>query len=62
VDLWTFLDLESRPRRVRGLGGQVHLDAEADQEQLDELHDKALNSSPVGHTLSRAIPLDVALA
>ena len=62
VDLRTFLGLESGHAGYDGLEVKVHWDADADREQLDELHDKVLNSSPVGHTLSRAIPLDVALA
>lgn len=62
VDLQAFLGLKSGHAGYGGLEVKVHLDADADRERLDELHDKVLNSSPVGHTLSRAIPLDVALA
>ena len=40
----------------------VHLDADATAEQLSALHDKVVATSPVGHTLSRAIPLTVTLS
>lgn len=41
---------------------KVNLDSDASPEQLTELHDKVIGTSPVGHTLSRAVAVDIALA
>lgn len=62
VDLGTFLGLKSDHAGYQGLQVTVHLDADATPQQLRDVHDKVINSSPVGHTINRAIPLDVALA
>ena len=40
----------------------VDLDSDADAEALQALHKKVTSTSPVGHTLSRAVPLDIRLA
>ncbi len=42
-------------------GPGVHLESEADDTEIAELHRKVLGSSPVGHTLSTPISLDVSL-
>lgn len=62
VDLGTFLGLKSGHAGYQGLQVKVHLDADATPQQVRDVHDKVINSSPVGHTINRAIPLDVALA
>ena len=40
----------------------VHLDADVPFEQLAELHEAVVASSPVGHTLQSAIPTTITLA
>ena len=39
----------------------VHVDSDAPEEALEALHAKVIGSSPVGHTLSRAIPVEFEL-
>lgn len=41
---------------------RVHIDADADEEALSELHARVVGTSPVGHTFVRPIPVDVELA
>jgi hypothetical protein len=40
----------------------VHLDTDADEAVVAELHTKVAASTPVGQTLSRAIPVQVSPA
>ncbi len=63
LDLHTFLGLD--PDGNAGysqLRVQVHLDSDATPQQLDDLHQTVVGTSPVGHTLSRAVPLAIELA
>lgn len=63
LDLHTFLGLN--PDGNAGYDAvrvAVHLDSDATPEQLAELHDRVVSTSPVGHTLSRAVPIAVHLA
>jgi uncharacterized OsmC-like protein len=62
IDLHTFLGLEDGHAGYTSIRAAVHLDADADPAQLEELHDKVLSTSPVGHTLSRPIAVSVQLA
>ena len=63
LDLHTFLGLNPDGNAgYQALRVAVHLDSDASPEQLTELHDKVVGTSPVGHTLCRAVPLDIALA
>lgn len=62
LDLHTFLGLADGNAGFESIRARVHLDADAEREQLDELHAKVTSTSPVGHTLGRAVPLDVDLA
>jgi hypothetical protein len=39
----------------------VDLESDASPEQLKQLHDKVVGSSPVGHTLSRGVQLRIDL-
>lgn len=62
LDLRTFLGLD--PDGNAGYSQirvQVHIDSDADPEALAELHDQVVATSPVGHTLTRSIPVDVRL-
>ena len=62
VDLHAFLGLRDGHAGFDDIRVTVHLDADATAEQLSGLHDKVVATSPVGHTLSRAIPLTFTLA
>jgi uncharacterized OsmC-like protein len=62
LDLHTFLGLRPGHAGYERLKVTVHLDADATNEQLDELHEKVVSTSPVGHTLGAAIPLRIELA
>jgi uncharacterized OsmC-like protein len=62
LDLHTFLGLADGNAGFDGVRVNVHLDTDADADAVRQLHDKVVSTSPVGHTLSRPIPLDVSLA
>lgn len=62
LDLHTFLGLKDGHAGYDHIRARVHLDADADPAAIEELHRKVLGSSPVGHTLSQPITLDVSLA
>ena len=62
LDLQSFLGLKPGHAGYGGLKVAVHLDSDATEEQLSALHDKVVNSSPVGHTLSNPVPLSIELA
>lgn len=62
LDLHTFLGLNPEGNAgFQAIRAQVHLDADATPEALAELHQRVVSTSPVGHTLGRAVPLDVRL-
>lgn len=61
LDLRTFLGLADGNAGYEAIRATVHLDADATQSQLAELHAKVTGTSPVGHTLSRAVPLQIHL-
>ena len=63
LDLHTFLGLAPDGNAgYDNISVRVHIDSDASAEQLAELHDKVVGTSPVGHTLSRAVPLKIDLA
>ncbi len=62
LDLQTFLGLKPGHAGYGGLSVKVHLDSDATDEQLAALHDKVVKTSPVGHTLSNPVPVNVELA
>lgn len=62
LDLHTFLGL--RPGGHAGFNDiavDVRLDADATPQQLTELHEHVLSTSPVGHTLRAAVPVTAAI-
>ena len=61
LDLHTFLGLRPGNAGYRTISAAVHLDTDATPEQIDDLHRSVVGTSPVGHTLSRAVPLSVDL-
>ena len=40
----------------------VKIDSDASPEAIQAVHDKVVGTSPVGHTLSRAVPVSIDLA
>ena len=59
IELSGDLDLKPGHAGYGGLSVKVHLDSDATEEQLAALHDKVVNSSPAGHTLSNPVPLNI---
>ncbi len=51
LDLHSFLGLKPGHAGFSNISAKVKLDGDASPEALQELHDKVINSSPVGHTL-----------
>jgi uncharacterized OsmC-like protein len=62
LDLHAFLGLRDGHAGFDDIRVAVHLDADAPEDELRALHDKVIGSSPVGHTLGRAVPLAIELA
>jgi uncharacterized OsmC-like protein len=62
LDLHTFLGLAPGNAGYSQIRATVHLDADAEPEKLAAIHEKVVSTSPVGHTLSRPVPLRVDLA
>jgi uncharacterized OsmC-like protein len=62
LDLHTFLGLKDGNAGYNNISVKVHIDSDASAEDLQALHDKVTNSSPVGHTLSRSVPVQIDLA
>lgn len=62
LDLHSFLGLKDGHAGFSGIKVNVNLESDASPETLRALHEKVIGTSPVGHTLSRAIPLEVKLA
>ncbi len=62
LDLHTFLGLNPDGNAgYEAIRVKVNLDSDATEEQRAELHAKVTGTSPVGHTLSRAVPLAIDL-
>jgi uncharacterized OsmC-like protein len=62
LDLHTFLGLASGNAGYSGITVKVNLDSDASPEEVQSLHEKVTKTSPVGHTLSRAVPVKIELA
>ena len=61
LDLHTFLGLKEGNAGYDNITVKVNIDTDASPEALQELHDKVSNTSPVGHTLGRVIPVKIEL-
>jgi len=62
LDLHTFLGLGPKADGHAGFSAirvTVHLDTDADDAAVAELHKKVAATSPVGQTLSKAIPVEI---
>jgi len=62
LDLHTFLGLADGNAGYSGITVKVKIDSDASAADLQALHDKVTNTSPVGHTLSRAVPVKIELS
>jgi uncharacterized OsmC-like protein len=61
LDLHTFLGLAERNAGFETITATVSIDSDADEDQVRALHDKVVSTSPVGHSLQRAIPVSIGL-
>ncbi|MFQ5522655.1 MAG: OsmC family protein [Acidimicrobiia bacterium] len=61
LDLHAFLGIEEGHAGFSSITAKVSIDCDASAEKLDELHRKVISTSPVGHTLAHAIPVNVEL-
>ena len=62
LDLHTFLGLAEGHAGYESITARVSIDSDAPIDQIEQLHRKVVSTSPVGHTLERAIPVSVLLA
>ena len=62
LDLHTFLGLAQGNAGYENISVKVKIDSDASPEAIQAVHDKVVGTSPVGHTLSRAVPVSIDLA
>lgn len=62
LDLHTFLGLTDGNAGYNNISVKVNIDSDASPEDLQTLHNKVTDTSPVGHTLSRSVPVQIDLA
>jgi uncharacterized OsmC-like protein len=62
LDLRTFLGLGTDNAGYNAINVTVDVSSDATDEQLARLHEHVVGTSPVGHTLSRAVPVNIELA
>jgi uncharacterized OsmC-like protein len=61
IDLHAFLGLGGGNAGYQSIRVKVDLQCDATAQQLRKLHETVVGTSPVGHTLSRAIPVQIEL-
>ncbi|WP_229053334.1 OsmC family protein [Aeromicrobium sp. Leaf350] len=61
LDLHVFLGLKEGHAGFDTIRAKVTLESSAPREQVEQLHARVLDSSPVGHTLRSAVPVDITL-
>ena len=62
LDLHTFLGLNPQGNAgYDNISVKVSIDSDASAEDLQALHEKVVGTSPVGHTLARAVPVSIDL-
>jgi uncharacterized OsmC-like protein len=61
IDLHTFLGLADGHAGFSAIRVAVHLDTDADEATVAELHRKVAATSPVGQTLSKPVPVEITL-
>jgi uncharacterized OsmC-like protein len=62
LDLHTFLGLKNENAGYEAIRVKVDITSDATDDRLQALHEKVTGSSPVGHTLSRPVPVQIDLA
>jgi len=62
LDLQAFLGLADGHAGFNSIVATVTIDSDASRDELEALHAKVSGSSPVGHTIAHAVPLDLVLA
>lgn len=62
LDLHTFLGLADGHAGFESVKASVAIDSDAPDDRIAELHSKVVATSPVGHTLSKSVPVSVELA
>lgn len=62
LDLHTFLGLKDGHAGFNNISVKVKIDSDATPQAIQALHDKVVGTSPVGHTLNRAVPVDIQIA
>lgn len=62
LDLHTFLGLADGHAGYETIKASVTIESSASADEIEELHRKVVSTSPVGHTLQRAIPVSIDLA
>lgn len=62
LDLHTFLGLAPGNAGYDNISVKVTIDSDASAEAIQALHEKVKETSPVGHTLSRLVPVAINLA
>ena len=62
LDLHAFLGLREGHAGFESISATVTIEADASDEAIEDLHQKVVSTSPVGHTLKQAIPLTVSLS
>ena len=63
LDLHTFLGLNAEGNAgYEAIRVNVHLESDATPEQLAELHETVVGTSPVGHSLRRSVPVNIEFA
>ncbi|MFT7836852.1 OsmC family protein [Saccharothrix sp. BKS2] len=62
VDLRVFLGLAEGHAGFGSITARVRLDSPAPRAELEELHRRVVATSPVGHTLRNAVPVEIELA
>lgn len=62
LDLDVFMGLRGGQAGFTAIRVDVRLDADADEEALRRLHDSVIEGSPVAHTLSAPVPIDVTIS
>ncbi len=62
LNLKSFLGIEPGNAGYETIRATVHIESDADDEAIARLHETVVATSPVGHSLNRAVPLTVELA
>lgn len=62
LDLAAFLGMRAGHAGLDTVSATVHLDADADREQIQRLHDAVVGTSRVGQTLQAAVPVVISMS